>query len=215
MSSAHFFRDYWSYYIELESEFMNTIKYVELRADNYKTYSIEYLKLFQAICSEIDIIGKYMACSFNSEFKVNNKTNIKNWGYEIQQFLPDIQSRVVGLKEQRYELAPFRNWKYIIKTNKKGQQQISLDERCQSLFWWKDYNSVKHARMTCDDSGVLNYSRANLKNVVYSLSALYLLERLYIEKQYNMATFPKKSLLSPIESRLFFLLPDLKDKIDT
>ena len=175
MSAANYFRDYWSYYMELETEFMNTIKYVELRVDNYKTYSVEYLKLFQAICSEIDIMGKHMACSFASNFKVDRDTNIYKWGYEIQKIFPNIQGRVVCLKETRYELNPFKGWKYIIKTNKKGYQRICLADESKNLFWWNDYNSVKHSRTSCDELGNLNYSKANLKNVVYSLSALYLL----------------------------------------
>lgn len=212
MSVAFFIRDYWSYYIELENEFLNTIKYVELRKDNYHTYSIEYLKLFQAICSEIDIIGKYIACYCNPSFKVDSKTNIQKWGYEIQQVFADLQSRVVCLKGPRYELKPFNDWKYIIKTSNKNRKQICLADGSKSLFWWKAYTSVKHGRAFCDESGALNYSKANLQNVIYALSALFLLERLFIEKKYGIVSVPQNSPLSPAESRLFFLLSDIKQQ---
>ncbi len=215
MSVAFFIRDYWSYYIELENEFINTIKYVELCKDNYKAYSFEYLKLLQAICSEIDIVGKLVACSFNSGFKVDRTTNIRKWGYEVQQDFPDLQSKSVYINGPRYEFVPFKNWKYVTKTTKRNAKIICLDSNCKGLFWWNDYTFVKHARTLRDDSGVLNYSKANLKNVVYSLSALYLLERLYMEKKYNLSSFPKDSLLSPPESRLFCLLADINDSSKT
>ena len=211
MSAAFFFRDYWSYYIELENEFIDTIKYVELCSDNYKTYSVEYLKLLQAICSEIDTIGKRIAVSFNPNFTIDRNTNIKKWGYEVQKIFTDIQGRSVCLKRPRYELVPFKNWKYTIKTKKNNSKQICLDGNSKSLFWWSDYNFVKHARTSFDDSGTLNFSKANLKNVVYSLSALYLLERLYLEKQYNISSFPEGSPLSPPESKLFCLFGDIID----
>ncbi len=90
-----------------------------------------------------------------------------------------------------------------------------MADNSKSPFWWNDYNFVKHARTSRDDSGVLNFSKANLKNVVYSLSALYLLERLYMEKKYNISTFPKGSPLSPPESKLFCLLGDIINSNNT
>lgn len=209
MSVAHFFRDYWSYYIELENEFMETTKYVELRSDNFKTYSFEYLKLLQAICSEIDIIGKYIACSFNKSFKVNSETKIYKWGYEIQQAFENLQGRTVCLKEARYELTPFKDWEYTVKTSSRKSKYICLADHGKNLFWWRAYNSVKHERAFCDESGTLNYSKANLKNVLYALSALYLLERLFIQKKYGISSVDQNNPLSPSESRLFCLLSDI------
>ena len=56
-----FVRSYWDYYLELEEEFINTKKYVAFEKANGKTYSLEYLKLMQAVCSEIDNVAKYIA----------------------------------------------------------------------------------------------------------------------------------------------------------
>ena len=53
---------YWKYYIALEKQFMETSRYVEFDyVNNGKAYSMEYMKLFQAVCSEIDIVGKELA----------------------------------------------------------------------------------------------------------------------------------------------------------
>ena len=75
-----FLKSYWSYYIELESQFIETKRYVEFSTDNQKTYSVEYLKLYQAVCSEIDVVGKEIAQRVNPNFTVDTRTNIQKWG---------------------------------------------------------------------------------------------------------------------------------------
>ena len=77
-----FIKNYWRYYRELEKEFIATLKCVELDTDNFNTYSIQYLKLFQTVCSEIDIIGKAMAGEINKDFKLEiSKNNRKDLIY--------------------------------------------------------------------------------------------------------------------------------------
>ena len=51
-----FVKSYWNYYLELEEQFISTKKFVEFDVSNSTTYSVEYLKLFQAVCSEIDVV---------------------------------------------------------------------------------------------------------------------------------------------------------------
>ena len=63
-----FLKNYWRYYKELEIELLSTSRYVEFVEDNFSTYSVEFLKLYQAVCSEIDVIGKMMAFQVNSSF---------------------------------------------------------------------------------------------------------------------------------------------------
>ena len=44
----------------------------------------------------------------------------------------------------------------------------------ESDNWWKDYNLVKHNRSESNSGGKYNYEKANLKNTMTALSALYL-----------------------------------------
>ena len=77
-------------------------KYVDFTADNFNTYSVELLKLFQAVCSEIDAIGKAMATLINPEFKPNDKSNnIYKWWYIIQDEYYVTDSYAGVFKEQR------------------------------------------------------------------------------------------------------------------
>ena len=79
-----FIISFWEYYNELENEFISLRKYVSICEDNFNTYSVEILKLYQAVCSEIDAIGKAMAQLIEPEFKPDDKqNNIFKWWYEI------------------------------------------------------------------------------------------------------------------------------------
>ena len=80
-----FIRDYWQYYKELEDELLATRKCVDFYKENFSTFSVEYLKLYQAVCGEIDVLGKAMAGEVNPSFKADdNGNNIQKWWYEIQ-----------------------------------------------------------------------------------------------------------------------------------
>lgn len=43
--------------------------------------------------------------------------------------------------------------------------------------WWQAYNDIKHRRMGTNKAGRYNYTKANLKNVLHAMAALYILNR--------------------------------------
>ena len=65
-----FIKSYWEYFLELEEQFLETKRFVAFDKANAKAYSIEYLKLYQAICSEIDVVGKEIAVAINPQFRL-------------------------------------------------------------------------------------------------------------------------------------------------
>lgn len=171
MGSKRLLHDYWRYYIELEKQVCRTRRYVSFESANYSTYSVEYIQLLQAICSEIDVVGKIIAQFSNPDFKVDRKTNINKWGFEVQTAFNGIDSKTIYF-DDRVEITPFKKWKY----QKKDGRKITLAEGAQNPFWWTSYNSVKHGRTSIDENDIVNYKKANLKSVIYSLGALYILE---------------------------------------
>ncbi len=195
-----FEKNYWKYYRELEKEFLHTQKYVEFNADNWSTYSIEYLKLYQAICSEIDVIGKTMAKVANQSFKPEDKqNNIYKWWYEIQDvFLltegpftymnsSEVPNRF-SLNEYRallmneIEVHPWNNFRIEKFINRAGKTGYRMVNGCKMPSWWSDYNRVKHSRIIPIGNGTSsNYNKANLGNVSTSLAALYILEKAYMD----------------------------------
>ena len=168
MNREEFCRQHWEYFLALESDFLNTERYVSFdlgddflydtvthtNFENSKVYSIEYIKQYQAICSEVDVIMKSICNELGQ--KANN---IHEYAQQILNKWPNIINQKVKMKN--IELQPFKNWKYF------PNQQTTLD-------WWKTYNNVKHERL-------LNYKKANLKNVLNALAGLYVLE-LYLVK---------------------------------
>lgn len=188
-----FLKYYWRYYRELEKEFLSTARYVEFVEDNFSTYSVEFLKLYQAVCSEIDVVGKMMASKANPAFNAESRNNnIYKWWYEIQDFyyfteeysdavktnvdfqikLQDVECSFID----SYTVCPWKGFRIV-----KNNSHYCLNEGLPD--WWSDYNEVKHKR-TFASTGIssrLNYSKANLKNVSYAFSALYVLEIAFME----------------------------------
>lgn len=68
----------------MEHEFAETSRYVSFEKSNTTTFSREFLKLLQAICSEIDVVGKEIAVAEAPLFSLKGNITIKHWGYALQ-----------------------------------------------------------------------------------------------------------------------------------
>ena len=179
MEAKDFIDSYWNYYIELENKLIRSQHYVAFHKRNNATFSNEYIELLQVICSEIDVVGKIIARHFNPAFVADKYTHINKWGFEVQQYLPLIQSVEVVFRFG-YELKPWEKWIYT----KNMQNRIVLDQskKAESPFWWIAYNKVKHERTSIGVGKLPNYMRANQKCVIYALAALYVLEKHMLEE---------------------------------
>ena len=189
---------YWNYYRELEDEFLQTRRYVDFSEKNFTTFSVEYLKLYQAVCSEIDVLGKAMATIADSNFVADDKqNNILKWWFIIQDkfFLseepftlinPTNAHIIVGLKDYEcyllgnYSFKPWENFVTEQRTKKNNSVFCTNATGSTTPLWWKDYNSVKHNRISID-SQMANYEKANLKNLSYAFAALYVLEKALLD----------------------------------
>lgn len=182
-----FIKKYWNYYLRIEEEFYNTRNFVEFSEDNFGTYSIEYLKLYLSVCSEIDVVGKYIAKSFNNSSKPNN---IMEWWKEIieklkfeNKYLYDVEISFIDIKT----IIPWENFNYPNNPN------------ANSPAWWRTYNDVKHNRTEIDkDTHKEFFTQANLQNVISAFAGLYVLEKSYIK---SIATEEELKLIQ--KSKLF------------
>ena len=178
-----FVKSYWDYFLELEEQLLETKRYVDFDQTNERTYSIEYLKLYQAVCSEIDVVAKEIASDLNVKFKVDSGTNITKWGYELQQQFPTIKIKKV-LFNEGCSVTPFENWEYEWAISKDGKRYLRLVQGMSNPEWWTSYNKVKHQRIGLV-TGTKYFQLANQKNLISAFSALFLLEQLYIFKICN------------------------------
>ena len=168
MTRDEFSKYHWEYYLVLEKDFLQTERFISFdlgknylydkkgctNYGNSMCFSNEFIKQYQSICSEIDVILKTICKEINNKSKAKE---IKGYTNEVLKKWPGITNQKVAMKD--IELIPFMNWSL--------QPYNSPD-------WWPPYNNVKHKR-------VKNYKEANLKNVLNSLAALYILEHYLVK----------------------------------
>ncbi len=172
MNRAEFCKHHWEYYIALENDFIATERYISFDlGDNYSynipdeaitvanvenslSYSIEYIKQYQGICSEVDVLLKSICKDLDNpaadNMELYTSTILGKWSTITNQ----------KIKFKDIELQPLANWK--------------TDPEYKSPDWWKPYNKVKHKRID-------HYKEANLKNVLNALAGLYILENYFVK----------------------------------
>lgn len=202
-----FERSYWNYFLELEDQFLATKRYVAFDAANYKSYSLEYLKLLEAVCSEIDVVGKEIAHQINPGFKISDhSSNIQKWWFTIQNWYAENAMEPVKILDE-LEFCPWEGYKIEEYPDKNGVRRLRLAENSKTPDWWTSYNKVKHNRTLDDpDTQQQYFHRANLGNLCNAFSALYLLEKKYMisvgrAEEYNRC---QKSKLFEQEKPTFY-----------
>lgn len=198
MTNNVYVKNYWNYYLELEKQLNETSKFVEIAKDNYNTYSLEYLKLYLAICSEVDVLGKTIVQISNQELFEKNKKhiNIQKWGYCLCENCSNIDAIDLIFNNDLIVHPWHQGWKYI-----QGDKGYKLANKGVNPKWWVSYNKVKHQRVTLTDKE--NFKKANLENVLNSLGALYILETILIELLIRKGSISDEELQNLRQSILF------------
>lgn len=171
-----FIQRYWKYYLMLEQNFLDTEQYLAIDELNYKAYSNEYIKQYQAICSEIDVIAKSYCKELNSSF---HGDKINSYCKCITDNNADFINRKVKVRDRDIEIFPWKDWTYTTETREDGNEKVVSN----NPDWWQKYNKIKHNRTTINNETQLPYYKlANQKNVINSLAALFQLELYYFRK---------------------------------
>lgn len=189
-----FLNKYWNYYLVLENDLISTKRYIEIDSINCKAFSIEYLKQYQIICSEIDVVLKEYCKEINPKFKGNNITQyckcINNNDKSV------INDEVIFNKNTI--LIPWKNWVANEITAKNNKTQTITN----NPFWWTTYNKIKHYRTAINKNTNLPYYKyANQENIYNALAGLFVIEmeyyKLLISKDGENDYYP------PVESTIF------------
>lgn len=167
---------YWKYYLILERDVLDVESYVSFHPDNYNCFSNEFIKLYQAICSEIDVIcKKYCKYIKDTTYVTGEYYDIKDYAKYILTQHPEIVGQNVYISEQSdCELIPWKEWHFDLNDHRNGSNSGNV-----TPTWWKKYNDIKHKRSDKDADGKCNYQHASLYNVLDSLAALYVLEKYF------------------------------------
>lgn len=164
---------YWTYYMILEKDFLTAERYLAIDPLNFNAFSNEYIKQYQTICSEIDVLAKCYCKELDSSFK---GSSINTYCKCILDNNPDFASRAIKLRGKNIQVMPWKDWTYTMVP----QQDGSSRPEANNPDWWTKYNKVKHSRTTIDNAtGLPYYKLANQKNVLDSLAALFQLEMYY------------------------------------
>ncbi|NLA33845.1 MAG: hypothetical protein GX861_03185 [Tenericutes bacterium] len=110
---------YWSYYLNLERSVLDLERYVTFDKTNFECFSIEFIKIYQVICSEIDVVLKLITNKINME-------EYKKYLLKKPEYIKIKQSKVVLESNKDIKLCPF----------------VLLEEG-KNLSWWGNYNDVK------------------------------------------------------------------------
>ena len=57
-NKTDFYKHYWNYYLSIERSFLATEPYIAINQKNFNAFSVEFIKLYQIICSEVDVTAK-------------------------------------------------------------------------------------------------------------------------------------------------------------
>lgn len=158
MNRNEFMEIFWRYYQSLEEDFERTTRYVSLNEKNYSTFSIEYARLLQAICSELEIVLKQI-CGIEDEKYYN---------------IGDLSKKILSIDNDFLEHTIYLQ-KYFHSHIKPFKEEI--DEKGVP-FWWKAYDCIKHNRK-------LKMEQSNLKCVLFALAGLYFCEDYLLSKIAN------------------------------
>ena len=172
-------RLHWNYFLALEKDVGILSRYVEFERNNFATYSIEMAHLLLSISSEVDVVSKALCSEIDHSAKAGG---IKDYRKLIPQKYPEIRDEPVFLPRYNLSFKPWHSWH---------------DDKIPE--WWHAYNKVKHQRGEY-------FSKANLQNVINSISGLFVvifyLRKAQIDNKKSMSFEQVLEILKPLPSLL-------------
>ena len=162
MTHEEFLKLYWKQYISLEKDLINMGDYVAIDGKNFACFSNNFAKIYMMACSELDSLADVFAGIVKEYYGVERK-DPKTFPWRVDMLTFAFENlhelRVSALDSiGKFNFVPFKNF-----------HENEADD------WWKDYNLVKHNRTEMNSGGKYNYEKANLKNTMTALAALYLM----------------------------------------
>ncbi|PKM38675.1 MAG: hypothetical protein CVV04_13845 [Firmicutes bacterium HGW-Firmicutes-9] len=176
-------KSFFDYYLSLEKDFLQTETYVAFHSNNYEVFSIEFSKQFLSISCEVETVLKKICLELNSEKSYEKITQYRDC---VVEHLKYFSSESVYFIKPHVILQPWLSW-----------------SESKPLDWWQDYTKVKHRRADTDEAGNPIFFRANLRNLLNALAALYIAEEYLfylVEKKYGQYSNNKSYALQHLKS---------------
>jgi len=149
---------HFQYYLSIENALLKTNQYVTHSNKNKDVYSDEFASILLLSCSELDSLFKQLCIS--AGYSKNGKYfTRKDYAQVIQSLFSNnfgIATGINTINNDNITIFPFEN--------------IDASKPYANLSWWKDYQSIKHDRIS-------NVSKGNLINVIYAVGAQFMILR--------------------------------------
>jgi len=137
----------------IQDDYRKLMDYVELHNENNSTFSHRIYELLLRTCTEFENNCKGI---LSDNIYTPDSRNLKITDYFKINQISNLNEYTVKIKNwfpEPLEIKPFEEWNANTYT---------------PLFWYKAYNNVKHNRSE-------NFQDANLKNLTYALSGLFII----------------------------------------
>jgi len=195
------------YYIELQRRMVDIFRYVSCHEKNFDTHSVILESLLVDACSFFDSLCQTLIREksmgghvFKQESQVvDYKKKVSgseefNFGDYRELLEGDFVLSTREVNVNMYEDAFYSNPMHYVPDEISGYLIAPFKQWAAAGTpspWWKAFTGLKHDRM-------MNFREANLRNVLYSLAAVFMILTLRNETQF------KAGLVSPELYDLFF-----------
>ncbi len=162
---------HWYYFLTLDSDLDNISRYVDFDKANFKTFSIEFVRIILAAGSEIDVTSKIF-CEKIAPGKLKKEPNINYYREIITNKYPQLSSMKITIPKYQIDLNPWEKW-----------------QGNENPLWWRKYNDIKHQRHQM-------YQEANLENTLNAVAGLFVFAYYLHVKWIPINNLPWPKLLS-------------------
>ncbi len=159
--------NHWRYFLSLEREFCDALRYVEFTEQQQAVYSFEFARLLLITCSELDVVFK-VVCD-----RVAPTSPAKCIGQYFTCLDAKYNLAIESIRIARYsrEVAPFEYW-----------------DKDTPPAWWTAQNKVKHRRHE-------HFDQATVGNTLLALCGLFV-ANLFVLNEYSLlAAVPEVPVL--------------------
>ncbi|MGH7380973.1 MAG: hypothetical protein ACREKR_01905 [Candidatus Methylomirabilales bacterium] len=118
--------EHWRYFQTLEEDIEKTTRFVEPVSANFKTYSVEFVRLILSICSEVDVVAKVLCALIDPTRTVND---MDDYRLVITTKYPKLHTTKVSIDRFGLTFEPWKEWGNGVNPG-----------------WWRDHQQVKHRR---------------------------------------------------------------------
>ena len=160
--------EHWRYFLTVEEDIEKTTRFVEPHPANFQTYSVEFVRLILAICSEVDVVAKVLCALIDPPRKVQKMDEYRP---VITRRYPKLCTSKVLVDRFGLTFEPWKEWGNGV-----------------NPAWWRDHQKVKHKRHQY-------FALANLDRCLNAAAGLFCLV-LYLHHKDLRSLQPKPRLFT-------------------